>query len=149
MTKKKADILTGIVNIVVAAAFYVQGRELEFHSNIFPLLLEAFLVISGIYLIIRGMMCKGEACSAGENINYNRAFIMILATVFYIVCVNLIGFYVSSFAFLTLMSWFLSDRGLNLKSLGISLGFAAVLTGAVYLTFTVFLGVPTPAGFLF
>lgn len=149
MTKKKADILTGIVNIVVAAAFYVQGRELEFHSNVFPLLLEAFLVITGLYLIIRGLMCKGKECSTGENINYNRAFIMVLATVFYIVCVNLIGFYVSSFAFLTLMSWFLSDRGMNLPSLGISFGFAIVLTGAMYLTFTVFLGVPTPAGFLF
>ncbi|MEW6696321.1 MAG: tripartite tricarboxylate transporter TctB family protein [Bacillota bacterium] len=149
MTNRKADIYTGIVSILIAAAFYVQGRELELHSNIFPLLLELFLVLTGGYLVYRGITCKGTKCSESTNLDYRRAFIMILATIIYIAGINVVGFYVTSFVFLTLMSWYLSDRGMTLQSLGISTGFAVILTSAVYATFTLFLGVPTPVGILF
>ncbi|MDO7788312.1 tripartite tricarboxylate transporter TctB family protein [Desulforamulus aquiferis] len=149
MTKRKVDILTGIVCFVVAAVFWFQGRELEAHHNLFPLLLEGFLVLSGIYLIIAGVLNKTGNKADNVNIDYGRALQMILATIVYIVAVNMIGFYVSSMLFLTLMSWYLNERGLTLPALGISLAFATILTGAIYAVFTMFLRVPTPSGILF
>lgn len=149
MSNKVADILTGIVSILVAAAFYVQGGELEFESNVFPLVIETFLVLTGVYMIIRGLLDKSGKSSNSSDIDYRRGLLIVAATIVYLAAVNFVGFYVSSFVFLVLMSWFLSDRGLNVKSFGISTAFAVIMIVAVYGTFSMFLEVPTPVGILF
>ncbi|GAB6180113.1 tripartite tricarboxylate transporter TctB family protein [Desulfotomaculum defluvii] len=149
MSHKVADILTGIVTLLVAAAFYVQGTELEFESNIFPLVIEVFLLLTGIYMLVRGFLDKSGKSMGDTNIDYRRGMLMVLASVVYVAAISFIGFYVSSFVFLVLMSWFLSDKGLNLKSFGISTVFAVIMIIAVYGTFSMFLDVPTPVGILF
>lgn len=149
MTNKVADILTGVVSILVAAAFYVQGGELEFESNVFPLVVETFLVLTGIYMIIRGILDKTGKSDDKTDLNYRRGMLMVFATIVFLVCVNVIGFYVSSFVFLVMMSWVLGEKGLTAKSLGISVLFAVIMITAVYGTFSMFLEVPTPTGIFF
>lgn len=149
MSNKVADILTGIVSILVAFAFYVQGGEMEFESVIFPLVVEVFLVLTGIFMLIRGFRDNTGEAHDKTDLDYRRGMLMVVATILYIAAINTIGFYVSSFVFLMLMSWFLSDRGLTAKSLGISVFFAMIMCGAVYGTFSMFLEVPTPVGILF
>lgn len=149
LSSRKADIYCGIAGITVAFAFYIQGRSLEYESNLFPLVLEAFLTLTGIYLLVSGFTRKHYKPMNPENIAYGRAFLIIGATIVYILGIMFIGFYVSSFAFLTVMSWLLSDRGRTPASLGISTFFGLILTGAVYVTFSLFLNVPTPSGILF
>ena len=149
MTNKVADILTGIVSLLFAAAFYVQGTELEFESNVFPLVIEVFLVLTGVYMLVRGLMDKSGEAHDKTDLNYRRGFLMVFATIVYVAAINIIGFYVSSFAFLVLMSWLLNDKGLNVKTLGVSTIFAVIMMAAVFGTFSLFLEVPTPVGILF
>ena len=149
MTNKMADILTGIVTLMVAAVFYVQGIDLEMESKIFPQVIEVFLVLTGILMLVRGIMDKSGSSTGDANINYRRAMLMVLAAVVYVAAITMIGFYVSSFVFLLLMSWLLNDKGLNLKTLGVSTVFTIIMMAAVYGTFGLFLEVPTPTGILF
>ncbi|MEG6521259.1 tripartite tricarboxylate transporter TctB family protein [Desulfotomaculum sp. 1211_IL3151] len=149
MTNKVADILTGLVSILVALAFYVQGTELAFESNIYPMTMEIFLVITGIYMIVRGVRDNSGEAKDKTDINYTRGAVIVVATALYLIGIKFIGFYVTSFAFLVLVSWYLSDKGLTIKSLGVSTVFAVILIAAVYGTFSLFLDVPTPAGILF
>lgn len=149
MAGRKADLIAGVASIVVALLFGFQGRELSLASKIFPLVLEVFLVLMGAVLILRGLRGSKEQQGGQEQIDYTRAWLVVLASLVYVAAINYIGFYVSSFVFLTLLSWFLSDRGRNLPSLGISGLFGLLVTGVLYATFWLFLKVPTPQGLLF
>ncbi|GAB6180115.1 tripartite tricarboxylate transporter TctB family protein [Desulfotomaculum defluvii] len=149
MSNKVADILTGIVTLLVAAVFYVQGIDLEFESKVFPQVIEVFLSLTGIYMLVRGFLDKSGKSMGDANIHYGRGMLMVLASVLYVMAISYIGFYVTSFVFLLLMSWFLNDKGLNLKSFGVSTIFAVIMIVAVYGTFSMFLDVPTPSGIFF
>lgn len=149
LSSKKADIYFGLFSIALALAFYVQGRELTFESVLFPIILEVFLTVTGIILLLRGFAGKQDKPLGGSNIAYSRAFLIIGATIVYLLGIMFIGFYISSFVFLIVMSWLLSDRGLTVSSFGISTLFSLILTGAVYITFSLLLSVPTPSGILF
>ncbi len=149
VSSRKADLIAGLASIAVALIFGFQGRELSFASNIFPRVLEVFLILAGAVLILRGLSRSMEQPGKKEHIDYSRAWLVVLASLIYVAAINYIGFYVSSFVFLTLLSWLLSDRGRNLPSLGISTLFGLLVTGALYATFWLFLKVPTPQGLLF
>lgn len=151
MLGRSADLIAGIASIVVALLFGFQGRDLSFASNLFPLVLEVFLVLTGAVLIVRGLTGSREQKNEDkkEKLDYGRAWLVIIASLVYVAAINIIGFYVFTFAFLGLLSWLLSERGRNLPALGISGLFGLVVTGVLYATFWLFLKVPTPAGFLF
>ncbi|SHI65320.1 tripartite tricarboxylate transporter TctB family protein [Desulfofundulus thermosubterraneus] len=149
MSSRKADLIAGVASIVVALLFGFQGRELSLASKVFPLVLEVFLVMMGLVLVVRGLTGCKEQHSDQEKIDYGRAWLVVVASLVYVACINYAGFYVSTFVFLTLLSWWLSDRGRNLPSLGISGLFGLLVTAALYATFWLFLKVPTPQGLLF
>lgn len=150
MSRRKADLIAGIVSIIVALVFGIQGRELSFLSNLFPLTLEAFLVLSGVALLVRGFLSgEGQTNSNEEKLDYGRGWLVIIASLVYVAAINFVGFYVSSFVFLTLLSWFLGDRRWNLHAWGISSLFGLVVTGILYVAFWLFLKVPAPQGILF
>lgn len=151
MTKRKSDLLAGLASVLVAVVFMVQGLELSDRSNTFPKVLEIFLIVSGLYLIIRGI--KTNAVEKGgeveTDVDWVRATVIVVATFVYVACLVYIGFYVSTFVYLILGSWYLNEKGLTLPALLFSSFFSIGITVVLYLTFTVFLKVPTPTGLLF
>lgn len=151
MTKRKADILVGLVSIFIAIAFMVQGFELSEHANMMPFVLEVFLIVTGLYMIIRGIRTKGATKVAEENtdVHWVRASVIVLATFVYVAGVVYIGFYVATFVYLILGSWYLNEKGLTLPALITSLIFSTAISVVLYITFTILLKVPTPAGLLF
>ncbi|HBW38760.1 tripartite tricarboxylate transporter TctB family protein [Desulfosporosinus sp. BICA1-9] len=151
MTKRKADLLAGLVSILVAIVFMVQGFELSERSNALPFVLEVFLFVSGLYLLIRGIRTNAaEKGEEGESeLDWVKSTVIVLATFVYVACVIYIGFYVSTFVYLILGSWYLNERGFTLPALIVSAIFSIGVSAVLYLTFTVFLLVPTPAGLLF
>lgn len=148
MDKRISDRLAGLFAIVPAIAFYWQGRELAAESVLFPLVLEAFLLIMGLYLLGRSFTGAGGKAD-DEHLTYSRAWVMIGATAAYLIGMDLIGFYVTTSVFLIAVSWFFNDHGYTLRSFGMSALFGIVMTVAIYATFSLFLQVPTPEGLLF
>ena len=151
MTKRKSDLLAGSASVLVALIFMVQGFELSKRSNTLPFVLEIFLIVTGIYLLVRGIKTntseKGEA--EKQDIDWVRATVIVLATFVYVAGVVYIGFYVSTLIYLILGSWYLNDKGFTVPALLISVIFSIVVSVVLYLTFTVFLQVPTPSGLFF
>lgn len=148
MSKKMSDRICGTATIIIAAIFFWEGRSLSLVSNIFPLCLEGFLVITGLYLLIRSLRLQSEQ-NSDEELAYRRIWIMLGATIAYIVAINVIGFYLATGIFLTVMSWLFNEHGFNARTLAYSVVFGMVVTSALYVTFWLFLQVPTPNGMLF
>lgn len=151
MTKRRSDLLAGSASILVALVFMVQGLELTKRPNTMPFVLEIFLIVFGIYLVIRGIKTNADEIGEEEknDINWVRATVIVLATFVYVACIVYIGFYVSTFVYLILGSWYLNDKGFSVPALGISVIFSIVVCVVLYLTFTLFLKVPTPSGLFF
>lgn len=149
MTRRKADIYAGLVSIFVAIIFMVQGLELTGRSNSLPQVLEIFLIVTGLYLIFKGIKTNSAEKGEDEGINWLRSTVIVLGTFVYVACIVYIGFYVSTFVYLILGSWYLNEKGSITSALAFSVLFSVIISGVLYLTFTVFLLVPTPSGLLF
>ena len=150
MTKRKSDLFAGSASVLAALVFMVQGFGLSKRSNTMPFVLEIFLIVLGIYLIIRGIRTNAaEKGQESEELNWVKSTVIVLGTFIYVACIIYIGFYVSTFVYLILGSWYLNEKGLALSALAFSSSFSIGITVVLYLTFTVFLKVPTPSGLLF
>lgn len=148
MTRKLADTLSGLGFLALAAIFWLAGRDLEGISRVFPLLLEIFLAAGGLLLLISGIRRAADDLACEGKPIWGRVWLIAAASAAYVLLVPIIGFYVTSFAFLFLMAELLS-RGSGLRHLAASAGFAVVLCALVYLVFNTLLLVPTPEGVLF
>jgi len=151
MSRRKTDIIAGLISTLVAVVFILDGSKLSPDANRFPMVLEWFLIICGLFLIARGIFVKKSADTGDEKevIDWVRAAVIILATIVYVVCVVYIGFYVSSVLYLVLGSWYLNEHGFKVRPLLLSIVFGVLLSATLYVTFTVFLQVSTPSGLLF
>jgi len=148
MDKRISDRLASLFAIIPAVVFYWQGRELAPESVLFPQVLEAFLIVMGLYLLGRSFT-GADVKTDDEHLAYNRAWIMIGATVAYLIGMDVIGFYVSTSVFLIAVSWFFNDHGFTARSFAKSVLFGLVMTVSIYAAFGLFLQVPTPEGILF
>jgi len=148
MDKRISDRLASLFAIVPAAVFYWQGRELAAESVLFPQVLEAFLMVMGLYLLGRSFTGAHEK-TEDEHLTYSRAWVMVMATVAYVVGIEMIGFYVATSIFLIGVSWFFNDHGFTVRSFAMSVLFGLIMTASIYATFGLFLQVPTPEGILF
>lgn len=150
MTKRKSDLLAGLASVLVALVFMVQGFGLSERSNTMPKVLEILLIVLGGFLIIRGI--RTNAAEKGEEVdelNWVRSTVIVLGTFVYVAGIVYIGFYVCTFVYLLLGSWYLNEKGFALSALAFSSFFSIGIAVVLYLTFTVFLKVPTPVGLLF
>lgn len=150
MSKRKTDLIAGLFSILVAVIFILGGQKLPEDSRRFPEVLEWFLIICGLLLIARTIFLKqSENKDKKEAIDWVKSSVIIFASVIYVICINFIGFYVSSAIYLVLGSWYLNEQGFKLRPLVSSLAFGVLLSAVLYVTFTVFLKVYTPKGLFF
>ena len=63
--------------------------------------------------------------------------------------IKTIGFYVSSFFFIIVLTWLLGEREVGIKVFARLGTLSIVVMGLIFLGFNVFLKVPTPTGILF
>ncbi|MBG0777549.1 MAG: tripartite tricarboxylate transporter TctB family protein [Desulfovibrionaceae bacterium] len=148
MTRKTADILSGLGFLILAAAFWAAGCDLTGISRIFPTMLEIFMALGGVALVLNGLR-KGLTEMACEGTpTWRRIWLITASSILYVACMPLIGFYVSSALFLFIMAMVLGTRR-DLAHAGLAAAFSVGLCVLVYVVFRMLLLVPTPAGALF
>lgn len=152
MGKRKADIIAGIACVLVASIFWTQTIGLDPESKIFPQILEIFMIIMGFFVMGRGLLQKNESADEQEpeKLDWVKSVVIVIASIVYVLGMTYIGYYVTTAVYLTLGSMYLNDENHSWsKKIGGSMAFGIGVTIVLYLTFYVFLKVPTPSSLLF
>lgn len=143
------DCLAGCGFFCFAAAFYIQFEDFTGVSRIFPESLTTILAIGGAYFIFKGIWrrFRSRVSTPAEPVAWKKVALISILSLGYAVAIPMLGFLVSTCAFIFCSTLILGDRtsGLpRLASTGIL--FAIIFGGAVWLTFTKLLNVSAPTG---
>ena len=149
-TSGRADLISGVICMLMAAIFYFEGRDIEGVGGLFPMGLQVFLGVGGFLLV--GLAIKKSFSSVKDNFTENlpRISVILAAAVVYVALVNVLGFFASSFLFMVFASYYLGDQTKTIiQRLSTSVMVALIVCGLVWTTFSYLLNVPTPDGWLF
>lgn len=153
MSLRAANIILGVVVIVLAIFIRIEAADFTEQGALFPLLVaDAFLVLGALLLAINLNPKTGILRAAGRPfalVPWTFLLIIVAGLLLLAVGADYLGFYECAFLFTLVIFWMLSaDVPKALLRIALSLGFAGGFTALVYLTFKVVLEIPTPAGIL-
>ena len=148
MKMKKTDIGVVVVFYAICAFFYTETIKLKSNIQTYPKFIVIVLFgLTTLYLIQMIMNAKRYGVESGKedfkDFQAAQFFGCLVLTILYLLAVNFIGFYVSTFVFLVVSLLYL-----KVKPLPTAIATVAILL-LVYLAFTLFLKVKLPKGILF
>ena len=143
------------MGIIIGICTIVLGISIVVISADFPTLASGypgpglFPQILGILFFLSGLTISIERIAARDWPRFNpfqpgtlKVFLVISAVLFYVVCSNILGFFLTVFIILTGLMFILK------VPLYVSLGLGAGVTLTIHLIFYKLLGVPLPVGLL-
>ncbi|KJS83378.1 MAG: hypothetical protein JM58_12730 [Peptococcaceae bacterium BICA1-8] len=151
MSMRKINYIISTLILALCYFFWNDAAGIRPPAHIYPQTVIAVTAFLAFALLIQSIFFP-KALIQGkpfEGTKYSRVITSIIATIVYYFVLKAIGFYVSSFFFIIILTWLLGDRRVGLKifaKLGI---LGIVVMGLVYAAFKIFLKVPTPPGILF
>ncbi len=152
MTMRRINVIIGVCSILFSIAFYTQAKTMRPPANYYPMTIIATIGFLGVALLIQNHF-KPMALAFTTPFKGTRWLVIwgtILGSIIYVWLVDVIGFYVSSFAFLIIATSLLSDEpSFKGKPFMRIIGMSFIVLALVYLGFKLFLKVPTPSGILF
>ena len=152
MRKSTADMGSGVGFLAIALGFWLQmDKDGDGVSFAFPALLIAIIAWGGIYYLIKGALerrreCPEDGCQ-GEH--WGNIFWVAFMAVVYALAIPVIGYWVSTGAFLAITYFVLVFRNGNpVKALAHAVIFGGGFSFLVWLGFVKLMSVPTPQGAL-
>lgn len=151
MNTKRIDIGVGSTLSVFSIIIFLYSNQYkkemitEYGANFFPQVLSVLMFTLSILLIIKAF--KGEYQQDMEGINktgFIRSAITLGISIIYLLLMQLLGFFLSTFIFLFVLMTYIGHKGKVIRfvtCLGVSL--------AVYGIFYFFLKIPLPEGIFF
>ena len=153
----RRDVLSGAIAAIGGLILFTAARRIErlpgdtetIGPATFPTALSAILVVAGLMLCVSGFRHTpdnpGEADEHGDTtpVPWRRLVLMVAMFAVYCVAFISVGFLLSTFAYLALVSCAV-DAARWKRNVLFALGFSVV----VYFTFTELLAVELPAGLL-
>jgi len=151
MSMRIVNIFSAILILTLSFLFWNDSAGIRPPAHIYPKTIIAITAFLGLALLIQAIFFPKAVSQTKPfvGLKYNRILITVITTVIYYFALKTIGFYVSSFFFIIVLSWLLGDRQFGLKILSKLGTLSIVVMGLIYLAFKVFLKVPTPTGILF
>jgi len=150
MNVKKIDISVGSVLCVLSVAIFLYAGTYKgsgvsnYGPNVFPQFLAVMLFITSVLLIVNAVKGKSQTDLEGINLaGFIRTSITVGISIAYLIVMQFIGFFVSTFIFLYVMIQYLGQKSLVTRLIS---SFAVSII--VYLIFKDFLKIPLPSGFL-
>jgi len=151
MSMRKVNIISAVLILALSFLFWNDAAGIRPPAHIYPKTIIAITAFLGFALLIQAIFFPKTVSQTKPfaGLKYNRVLLTVITTVIYYFALKTIGFYVSSFFFIIILTWLLGEREFGVKvfaKLGI---LSIVVMGLIYLAFKVFLKVPTPTGILF
>ena len=150
---KRGNIVFGLIAIAIAAFTFNQLGEFpeampgEIGANFFPMILAYGLGLTGVILIVSSFFHNIAEEAEPFNIkerSTQRAIVALIATIFYCLSLDWLGFIACTFCFLIFMMFLMKQRAL-LKIIVIS----GAITTSVFVVFNQFLNILLPMGTLY
>lgn len=139
------NILLAVVLFLFLFFFIRETLTIEYPSNVFPLALQIVIAIFTVIILVTPE--KGEQSNQAQKVKWFRVIGIILGSVLYLIVMPLIGFYVTSFIFITFVSWILGKTR-TLKDFAICSLASFSIVVFIFLIFYVGVNIPTPPGLL-
>lgn len=142
------DVIIGMLGTVVSAVFVLQALKFPGASRYFPsfclfalLLFSILLTVEGIVRTVRVRQGKADVTVSELK---RKPYILMACVVLYVLCVDRIGYFVSSAVFMPCCMYFFGQRKWKLMSL-VTIGLLAFL----YWLFVYQLKLNLPTGLFF
>ncbi|KON83552.1 hypothetical protein AF332_27805 [Sporosarcina globispora] len=145
---KNMDTLLAIVILLVVSLFIVQSLEFNYPSNVFPLTLEALIALFALIILLKPRKIKITSEDENQDTpNWFKIGGMFFGSVIYLIIMPLVGFYITSFIFISFTAWIIG-KNYSIKALGISSAVSLMVILLIFAIFYIFVQVPTPSGIL-
>jgi hypothetical protein len=139
------DLMVGLVFLVFGVILLQQTLLIDVpESRLFPYITIGIILISGIALVIRGIIQKQSGNTGVFKLAKKELIILAMLLITYF-AINILGFYTSIYLFL-IVSYLYIEGTWSKPAVTTSLIFNTILIMILYLSFTVFLGMTTPTG---
>ena len=147
VTMRQWNLLLGMIVLIGSVLLYVHTRSFDTEPRMFPQVLLIALVLMSAWLIVQNILAPsvGFTKKVFQQLPALNMLLVIVFTILYIVLVESLGFYLSTFLFMTGMPIFLQARRTGkfcVKCVGISVAYTAVM----FIVFYRLLMVSTPVG---
>lgn len=145
---KKSDIGVVVVMYAICLLFFTMTRQLKATAQIYPLcLIGALFLLNTLHLLRCVISLRKEGFindfpEIFKDFMARQFFVVIAASIGYMILMYVAGFYLSSIIYLVGVQWFLGVPKIPLCITVVSM---AVL---IYAVFSLFLKVPLPVGML-
>ncbi len=143
MKVSSTNILSGVVGIVIALGMYLYAGTFPSRAASAALYIRFLAVVLGSFSVI--LLGKSFYSKNSDKIGWIERPRFFFATagllIVYIIIMNVIGFFLSSFLFMFGLAWILGYRRLISLSIG-----SFSLLALIYVVFVHFLSVPVPTG---
>lgn len=141
--------ILGLIILIGAIYLYLVTMQWKtIDMRILPHLILIVLGLLSLILVITGGSSKKQSKDTSEEANYPRLFIVIITTLFYILGIEFLGFFVSTFLYLVGMYLYVYLIIIQRKTL-IIITIPLVMLLFLFLVFTLWLRVPVPDGIFF
>jgi putative tricarboxylic transport membrane protein len=151
--ERKQDIIVSVIVLGISILFYINTKPLTPPADIFPKVVILTFAVLGIILLLKSIFYKkyGEERTEEDSKEINnpkRRWISIVSLIVYTILIPIVGFYVTSALFVTLISIYLRGEKQGVLGYIRPLLISCLVMAVLYGAFDVFLKVPVPGGIL-
>lgn len=142
---KKADIKLGFVILGISIVYYFMTSQIPEKAAFYPKFVAILLALLSIVFLIKTAMTnyKSSNESMFKGMQVKQYFFVIAVAFVYVSLINILGYFTSTFIFVTICL-----LGLKAKKLYAFLT-AAGFCAFIFIAFKILLRVPLPKGFIF
>ena len=145
-----SDLLAGAIGLFIAAAFYFEIGDVTWMSIIFPRTIIYITTAASLALIVKGFVkpSRLQVFRDGSNIRWVITGVLFFT---WVLLIPVIGFFVSTTLFFTLIVSFLASSRVQLTPGKYLKWFPIILieVGFFYFVFSKLLHIPLPEGIFF
>lgn len=142
----KRDTILSIILLLFCAIVFITSQQMPPGPKFFPEILSLILAVLSLILLFSSL--KGKSIVKNNNnkentINWKKFITIVAATFLYIFFIETIGYIISTFGLIILISWVLGYK--NKVSLVI---ISLIVTMVLYSFFALVFNIPLPKGLL-
>jgi putative tricarboxylic transport membrane protein len=144
------DIAVGTIGMLIGLGLSYEAYGMSYPSKVFPLVVSLSIVTLCALIALLAIAFPGALSTKRASFLPSlRSFIVIATALIYVVMIQTVGFYVSSFICVLFLSVITETQPFNGRSLAKTAMATGVFLLGVYLIFSYLLRAPIPEGMIF